>query len=83
MKIVNMVLFFLMEDSYADVFHPNNQGLPTNKLNKNKGGTYFWYPRENNVAGFGVNSDSVGLDCNGIPVGASSSLGVRASFQRS
>jgi len=82
-QIIQPLTACIMEDCWADVINPNSQGLPTTKKEKNSGGIYFWYPREDRVAGFGVFSERAVLYCNWRPQYADGSLGVRASFQRS
>jgi len=70
----------LMQDCWADIFNPNNQGLPTSKSgNKYKQGenAYFWHPRADRVARFGAGSGGASLNCDRGPQGAGTSLGVR------
>ena len=72
----------LMEDCYADILNPNKKGLPLIKLAKDNGGIYYWYPRENYVAGFCVDSGGAGLYCDGDPSCGYSGLGVFASVPK-
>ena len=70
---------YLREDSYADIFNPNSQGLPTSKLsNSYEQGknAYFWYPRDTRVARFGALSVGALLCCGRDPQDTYSSLGV-------
>jgi hypothetical protein len=53
-----------------------SQGLPNPKTTK--GQLYYWYPRNNAVAGFGANSDTDFLDCDADSTHTSPSLGVFA-----
>lgn len=74
----------LMEDCYIDFRGLNRQGLALNNsryLGQKyvKGGNiFFYYPRNNSVAGFGADSGRAGLYCSGDPSYGSSGLGVRA-----
>ena len=68
----------LMEDCWADVLNGNKQGLPLKNLAKDNGGIYYWYPREDYVARFDVDSVGAGLYCDGDPSLRNSALGVFA-----
>ena len=68
-------------DGWAELSF-SKQGLANKPSSKNSyvqgSNLYFWYPRENAVAGFCANSDGALLDCNRDPSFANSSLGVFA-----
>ncbi len=71
----------LMEDCWADIFNSNSQGLPTKKLGSSyQQGTnaYYWYPRNEAVAGFGADSGGAGLSCVRDPSSSGHALGVFA-----
>ena len=66
----------LMQDCYANILaSANKQGLPTKET---KRGFYYWFPRNNFVAGFIADSGMAGLDWGRDPQGSDSSLGVFA-----
>jgi len=71
----------LTEDCIADLEF-NTQGLAVKKSKKQKyvagKNLYFYYPRENLVAGFYAYSDRAFLDCDWVPVDSDSDLGVFA-----
>jgi len=77
-----LTLDYLKEDCRADVFgSANSQGLPTRKLgNSYEQGknSYFWFPRDGAVAGFGAYSVRGYFNCYRDPTNAVSSLGVFA-----
>ena len=76
----------LFEDCYVDLEF-NKQGFPIKKSRKQEyvqgKNIYFWYPRENCVARYVADSGRSYLRCDRNPYYSYSSLGVRASFQRS
>ena len=53
------------------------QGLPPKNISD--GSIYYWHPKDKAVAGFGADSDGVGLDAGRDPAYSVSSLGVRAA----
>jgi|TARA_B100000315_G_scaffold222963_1_gene227387 hypothetical protein len=71
----------LMEDKQISleswIENLTSQGLPSKETKS--GNLYYWYPRSNSVAGFGVASGRAVLDGRGIPLDYSLSLGVRAA----
>ncbi len=70
-----------MNDSYIN-FSFNKQGLASKSAKSSKQdyvqgkNIYFWYPRKDNVAGFGADSGRAYLYCDGIPSSTDSALGV-------
>ncbi|MDP4012260.1 MAG: hypothetical protein Q8R00_01500 [Candidatus Nanoarchaeia archaeon] len=57
-----------------------SQGLPL--PNANNGSLHYWFPRDQHVAGFGADSDRVGLDCDRNPQYSNSGLGVRQAREK-
>ena len=67
----------LMENDFIDLKSINRQGLPTRK-SKNED-VFYWYPRNNAVSRFRVDSGRVELDCYWIAQSSCAGLGVRSA----
>ena len=55
--------------------NPTSQGLP--RKNTKKGDLYYWFPRQDYVAGFDADSYGANLDCYRSPQYSDSAIGVR------